>query len=167
MPEPIKNEGGTQVQSNDAGRTSAFSPDYVKELREEAASWRTKFRETESKVQTLEQQIHYATVVSSVKSEIDKRGLKINPDFITLGEDGDVTKAVDKFLEEYPQFGNTESTTQITNQKTEVKKGVRPITNERTNTNTQSSSSKNIQDIKNDPIARAKLRDQYRSALGR
>lgn len=161
MPEPVVNNdaGGTQ-NHGDSGR-SAFSPEYVKELREEAASWRTKFRETESRVQQLEQTINMSTIISNVKSEISKRGLKINPEFITIGEDGDAVKAVDAFLEEYPQFAMP------ADQPRQTQTFEKPIASQKSNTNNIPVRKGNIMDIKNDPIARAKLRDQYRSMLGR
>lgn len=161
MPEPINNDAGGSQNHGDSGR-SAFSPDYVKELREEAASWRTKYRETETKVQTLEQSIAQLTSGSKVKEEISKRGLKINPDFIKLDKDGDAAKAVDKFLEDYPQFA-VESTQQVIKP---VKKGIKPIAGEKTNTNNNPAQKGNIMDVKKDPLARAKLREQYRSMLG-
>lgn len=166
MSEPIKNEGGTPVQNELASRSSAFSPEYVKELREEAASWRTKYRDLETKAQTLEQTIKVGEIVSKVTSEISKRGLKINPEFITIGEDGDPVKAVDAFLEEYPQFAVTSepNTTQDTQQ---IVNRAKPITSEKVNTNNHPARKGNIMDIAKDPIARAKLRDQYRSMLGR
>lgn len=162
MPEPVSNANGGTEGTENHSRASAFSPEYVKELREEAASWRTKFRDMETKVQTLEQTIQVATVVSQVKNEIAKRGLKINPEFITLGEDGDPVKAVDAFLEEYPQFAvePTPKTTQNVNRE-------KPITSQKVNTNNNTVRKGNIMDVAKDPIARAKLRDQYRSLLGR
>lgn len=161
MAEPVKNDEGGSQNHGDSGR-SAFSPEYVKELREEAASWRTKFREVEAKVQTLEQTIQVGAIVSNVKNEIEKRGLKINPEFITIGEDGDAAKAVDAFLDEYPQFAvTTEPPRRAQNFDT------KPIPSTKTNTNNNPARKGNIMDIKNDPIARAKLRDQYRSMLGR
>ena len=162
MPEPVNKTNADAVVNEPTSRASAFSPEYVKELREEAAGWRTKFRETETKLQDLEENLNVAVVVSKVKEEISKRGLKINPDFITLGEDGDPVKAVDTFLEEYPQFA-VEPTTKHTQEVNRAK----PSTSHKTNTNVNKAQFGNIQDIKKDPIARAKLRDQYRSMLGR
>ena len=160
MAEPVKNDEGGSQNHGDSGRT-AFSSEYVRELREEAASWRTKFREAEAKVQTLEQTIQVGNIISNVKNEIDKRGLKINPEFITIGDDGDAVKAVDAFLEEYTQFAIVEPPKRTPNFDT------KPITSSKTNTNNNPVRKGNIMDIKNDPIARAKLRDQYRSMLGR
>jgi hypothetical protein len=163
MPEPISN-GAVDATPENTGRSSAFSPDYVKELREEAASWRTKFREAETKAITLEQSIHQMTTGAKVKEEIAKRGLKINPDFIKLDKDGDATKAIDAFLEEYPQFAA--ESTQVPSQ-TQPRRGVKPVTVEKPHSMSQPLSSNKIMDAKNDPMARAKLRDQYRLALGR
>lgn len=161
MPEPVvNNDAGGSQNHGDSGR-SAFSPEYVKELREEAASWRTKYREAETKAQTLEQNLHIANIVSNVKNEIDKRGLKINPEFITIGDDGDAAKAVDAFLEEYPQFAMTSEPPR------RAQNFEKPIPSSKSNTNNNPVRKGNIMDIKNDPIARAKLRDQYRSMLGR
>lgn len=154
MPEPVINE--------EPSRSSAFSPEYVKELRQEAADYRTKLRDTEKRVSELEQTIKVGQIVSNVTNEISKRGLKINPDFITIGEDGDAVKAVDAFLEEYPQFANQE-----TPRPAPVVNRARPITSEKTNTNNNPVRKGNIMDMAKDPIARAKLRDQYRNMLGR
>lgn len=160
MPTP-ENSNSADAGLENTGRSSAFSPEYVKELREEAASWRTKFREVEQKVQTLEQTIQVGAIVSNVKNEIEKRGLKINPEFISIGEDGDAVAAVDAFLEEYPQFAAEPITKQ-----TPVNRN-KPIGTEKVNTNNNPARKGNIMDAKNDPIARAKLREQYRNMLGR
>ena len=69
---------------------------------------------------------------------------------------------MDAFLEEYPQFAvTTEPPRRAQNFDT------KPIASSKTNTNNNPVRKGNIMDIKNDPIARAKLRDQYRSMLGR
>lgn len=149
-------------KTEDKGTGSAFTADYVRELREEAASWRTKFRETEGKVTDLSNKLEAITTSAKVTEELAKRGLKINPKFITLGEDKDPVKAVDSFLEEYPQFGSEAFSPEP--RRKEVGK---PNPASKDNSNKPSARRGNIMDAAKDPIARAKLRDQYRSMLGR
>lgn len=159
-PKVNENVDGGAVNSDTPARGSAFTTEYVKELREEAASWRTKYRDTERKYNELDKQVKEAVTTSKIEQEINKRGLKINPSFIKLGDDKDPVKAVDSFLEEYPQFAG-ESV-----KETVRREHVKPISTEKKNTN-MTIKSDSVMEVKNDPIARAKLRDHYRALMNR
>lgn len=164
MPTDNENTNGGAEGKNDTGRSSAYSADYVKELRDEAAMWRTKFKEENKRANTLDEQVKGIVTYTEVQEEIAKRGLKIKPDFIELGEDNDIGKAIDSFLEEYPQFAepvNSFSRNSIKENKSKDKP-LQP--NRDKNFNIKNF---NIGDIKKDPIGRAKLRDMYRNALGK
>lgn len=160
MPDENKNQNPDGNGSEPTGRSSAFSADYVKELREEAASWRTKYRDMETKVQSLEDSIKQTVTSTTIKDELSKRGLDIDPKFIELKDGVEVSKAVDNFLEKYPQFGNHEQHSK------QERRTFSPIAPKKENSNKQPRRA-TMMDIKNDPIARAKLRDEYRQMLGR
>jgi len=146
-----QNGTGSQPQSN----TGGYSAEYVKELREEAASWRTKFRDTEAKIKTLEESIAGNEKTSSIKAELIKRNLDIDVDFIKVEQGEKVDQAVDRFLKKYPQFG-----------KPAPKEPTRrPMTPEKQNTNTPPVFDEDYEAVKKDPVARTKLRELYRGML--
>jgi len=64
-----------------------FSPDYVKELRTENASWRHKVRELEQKVQKYDIQVEFA-----------RRGIDADPSMLNIPEGMSAAEAVDKFV---------------------------------------------------------------------
>lgn len=142
----------TQTQPNNTG---SYSTEYVKELRDEAASWRTKFREAETKAKTLEETIAKTIRDEGIKSELSKRGLNVDPDFIKVEQGQTVEQAIDGFLKKYPQFSSQQPPTPTR----------KPMHTEKTNTNIPSIPDNDYQAVKNDPVARAKLREQYRAML--
>jgi hypothetical protein len=149
------------VESQHAQNTG-YSAEYVKELRDEAASWRTKLRDTETKYQTLESSIKEGVLNASIGEELKKRNITADPTWVkALVEGGNVIAGVDKFLEKYPQFAPSDSTSVI------PKATQRAMPVKKENTNTQLPKVDDVQALKADPVARAKLRDQYRSMIGR
>ena len=55
MPQP--NSNSDTGDQNKMDQNAGYSAEYVKSLRDEAASWRTKLRETETEVSNLKQTI--------------------------------------------------------------------------------------------------------------
>lgn len=154
MPEDPKKD-----DASGSGDKGGFSPEYIKELREEAASWRTKFRDAEGKTQKLEADLGQLKTGTEIQSELLKRNLNIEPSWIKLGSKETPAEAIDKFLEKYPNFKTSDDVASRFIPK--------PLPSDKTNTNISDTQVKDIQSIKNDPIARAKYRDLYRSMLGR
>lgn len=146
---------------------TGYSAEYVKTLRDEAASWRTKLRETEQKVEEvtnkvteLETAATQKTVTDTIATEITSRNLKIDPSFVKLEENQTPKDAVDKFLKAYPQFG------EATNVQPEQKApGKSPMPPKSQNTNIENTAVSELDAIQKDPIARSKLRNLYRGLL--
>ncbi len=136
---------------------TGYSAEYVKELREEAANYRTKARDANEELATLKNTVSKDKTVGTINDEFTKRGIKADPKWVTLDEGQDATKAVDKFLKDYPQFS--------ADSQPNVIKGQKPLAPQNTNTNIQNTKVSELGAIKNDPIARAQLRDRYRNLL--
>lgn len=66
--------------------TPTFTADYVKQLREENASWRNKLRETETQVKQKD-----------IAIELAKRGIDADPSWLNIPEGMTATEVVDKF----------------------------------------------------------------------
>lgn len=154
------NAGGTQ---NGNGNSTGYSAEYVKELRDEAANWRTKLREVEDKFNKLSSEIESTKKQSTVQEVLTKKGITgINPRWVEIGEGSTPEAAVDKFLKDYPHLLPKENTF------TPVKgNNVRPMNTQYDNSNVENTNVSELKAIKKDPIARSKLRDQYRSMLAK
>lgn len=147
------------MAENNNSHGTGFSEDYVKELRQENASWRTKVRDLEQRVQ-----------LGEVKTELLKRGVDVNPKWVELSEGMEVGQAVDKFLTDYPQFNTKQTDTQSTTKHTNTQqRAPKPM-----NSNTDNSVDKpkfgsyggrSLDEVKKDPKARADLRSTYRQLL--
>jgi len=146
------NDSGNQTQN------TGYSAEYVKELRDEAASYRTKARDANDELTTLKGIITADKTAGTINAEFTKRGIKADPKWVTLDEGQDASKAVDKFLKDYPQFSTPQA-------QPPVIPGRAPMSPQRTNTNIENNAVSELGAIKNDPIARAQLRDQYRNLL--
>lgn len=145
-----------------------FSEDYVKKLREENASWRTKCRE-------LETQQHN----SVVQVELAKRGIEANPDWVTVTEGQSVVDAVDALVASYPSLQKGEVTQDdpevfdFTPEEPRVKLTPKPLSPSTPKSNIRKPvrdariTTRNIQEIRKDPKARSKVRDAYRAMLQR
>lgn len=164
MPDEIK----TSDSGNQGTQNTGYSAEYVKTLRDEAAAWRTKLRETETEIQTLKQTIQKTQIDNTIGKELEKRGLKINPSWIQIEEGMAPDKAVDKFLKDYPQLaGSTGDIHASTEQNHTVppNAGRKPMVPNSQNTNIENTAKSELSAIKKDPVAREKLRGLYRGLL--
>lgn len=164
----MPNEQVPGAQTETRVVSTGYSPEYVKELRDEAASWRNKLRDKETEYTTLQESIKQTAIKVSITDELQKRSLKVNPDWIKIGQGKSAKDAVDDFLKEYPQWeGGTETQEEIVTQTqvTDPRTTQRAQTVKKTNTNVQTNQVRELDQIKNDPIARSKLRDKYRALL--
>jgi len=153
-----------KIPNPNPSNPGGFSADYIKELRDEAASWRTKFREQEQKTTTLEAEVGKLVKEHTLGTELAKRNLNVDPSWITLEEGKSPKEAVDAFLEKYPQFSSEGAGSPEPEPK--PNQGRRPMTPQRPNSNVPRFANSDYESVKKDPIARAKLRDHYRSLLG-
>lgn len=154
--------GSSQGNSDGTG----FSADYVKTLRDEAAGWRTKFRELEG-VQT----------VQTIEAELTKAGIKANPSWVTVADGQSVELAVSKFAEDYPHLkvqqeaaSDKEDVLEVITAKIGVE-SVKPQSPKKTVTAPNAPGpkemlrSRQLQEIKKDPAARKQLANHYRNLL--
>lgn len=132
-----------------------YSKEYVSSLREEAATWRTKLRETEEKVKTLEGK----TTIDSVSKILTDKGVKADASWVKLEQGMTPEQAVDKFIELYPHLVNKETP------KPKETNKPNPQKKENTNADNRFVANQDLDAVKQDPIGRAKLRDHYRSLL--
>lgn len=161
MSDPINNN-----QNNDSGNHSnndnqqgGYSADYVKSLRDEAASWRTKLRELETKYNELETKVKADYTANTIGKELEKRGVKADPTWVKVEEGMSPEQAVDKFLKDYPHLQLTSDDSFVPKP---TKKPMRPNT---ANSNIENTAVSELDAIKKDPIARNKVRDLYRGLL--
>jgi len=136
---------------------TGYSAEYVKSIRDEAASYRVKAREAEEKFSTLEKTVSESKTVGTINDEFTKRGIKADPSWVNLEDGQTPEKAVDKFLKSYPQFSAELQPQKIV--------GKTPMSPPKTNSNLERSTVSELGAIKNDPVARAQLRDKYRGLL--
>lgn len=140
-----------------------FSADYVRELRQENAQWRTKLRDMENKYGELEAKLGQTTKAMTVSSELARRGIKANPRWVDIQDNQSPEEAVENFLKEYPQF----DTAPAPEPKPEPKRPNIPGTPKAPqNTNTPPNANRSVMELKEDPVTRAQVRDQYRELLG-
>lgn len=143
-----------------------FSEDYVKKLREEAASWRTKCRNLEGT--QLSQQIEV---------ELAKRGIEADPSWVTVDEGQELGEAIDVLVTQYPSLQKKDEVLEesILDLEPETRprvtpRPVAPSTPKSTVPKPVRStviSRRNISEIRKDPKARAKVRDLYRGLLAK
>ena len=143
--------------SEEKNQGTGFSEDYVKELRSEAAQWRTKFRELEVSNESKD-----------VENELLRRGIEAEPQWVTKSDNQSVSDAVDSFLVKHPKFqvAGDEEITEI-----EREPKPKPMVRSIQQTNQQGPKSKGTftgrtsEEIKKDPKARQALRHHYRELL--
>lgn len=150
-----------------------FSEDYVKQLRSEAAGYRTEARELNSQLQNF-QALEAQMTQLRVENELIRRGINADPGFVKLTKDQTPAEAVDKFLEKYPQFlPNQNSSGQDTHLSPQPKEIPQALPNAPGKANVPGPSAKGvlfgrtIDEVKNDAVARSHLTDVYRGLLGR
>ncbi len=157
------NNNGSGDHVENKGQSTGYSADYVKELRDENAGWRTKLRDTEAKLNELSTKIKNQELSNTVGKELEKRGVKADPTWIKMTEGETPEQAVDKFLKDYPQLVQQTEDTFVPNPK-RVPKPMEPNSH---NTNVENTAKSELDAIKQDPIARAKLRGLYRDLLAK
>ena len=143
-----------EVKPNDTVTPeTGFSRDYVEELRQEAAGWRTKYREMEEKV-----------ALGEVATALAARGINAEATWVKREKGEPVEDAIARFVEARPQL-NVEPQTN----KPMPKIGPKPISLKNENSNKPgpgaNGSASDIETIKKDPKARSQLRSQYRQLL--
>lgn len=153
--------------SNESGENT-FSKDYVKQLRDEAAGWRTKFRELES-----------TTKNQTVEIELANRGIKAKPSWVEIAEGQSIVEAVEAFIVENPQLSSkSEPEPKEPSSQVDVVNVQRQIPQHRQLTPPVNSTSnpevkdlnkllatRSLDDAKNDPKSREQIRDWYQSTL--
>jgi hypothetical protein len=143
---------------SDDGTDSVFTAEYVKQLRDENATWRKKVRELE--VQTTTDQ---------VSLEFARRGVQADPSWLRIPDGSSVAEAVDQFLVQYPNLappgGEPDPDPP---QRTPVPA---PLPAQQRNANTPGPpargllSQRTLEEIKKDPVARKQLVETYRAQL--
>jgi len=156
----------SEKESHNVEQTGkVFSEDYVKSLREEAAGYRTKVRDLEGKL-----------FQSKVSGELQEQGIKAEASWVEVQEGESVKAAVSRFKESYPHLAaqpeptNENPVDKLTKRRVKVE-GQRPMPpasddpeGKRQNT-PGSLNSRNVNELKEDPEARAEIRDAYREML--
>ena len=142
-----------------------FDPEYVKELRAEAAKYRTKAKELETKYTSLEGQIKE----TRIENELIRRGVIAEPSWIQLADGQSPSEAVESFLEKYPHLAPTVSQEEEPTQ--ERKPYPQALPRDPGNAGVPGPpakgpfSGRDIDSVKQDPKARSQLRDHYRQLL--
>jgi hypothetical protein len=130
---------------------SGFSSEYVKELREENAKWRSKVRDLETQFTGMQ-----------VKLELDKRGVKADPSWVKLQEGEEVSSAINRFVNEHPHLVESTSTND---------RKLKAMNPGGSNSNYSGPgpggtlTGKTMSEIQKDPKARSVLREKYRELL--
>lgn len=151
---------------SDLESPESFDKDYVKSLRAEAAKYRTELKETRLELdqyKTLEKQIHTVRI----ENELIRRNVKANPEWIEFNSDMSPSQAVDNFLEKFPQFVDGVSEPEKAEPK-KVPKAISPNPNTASKESSYPSGvlgTRDLNEIKKDPIARNNIRDLYRDLL--
>jgi hypothetical protein len=151
----------TQMAEEKNGQTG-FAPEYVKELRQEAAEWRTKYRGLEQRV-----------VQAEVRSELKDRNVKADPSWVKVAEGQSVTEAVEAFVTQYPHLMSGPSEEVEVEAPRAPKRVTKPLPGEAKNSNIPGPKaggilgSKNLAEIKKDGKARGQMRDLYRELINK
>lgn len=143
-------------------QSTGYSAEYIKNLRDEAATWRTKLRDTEVKVAELTATINGERIANTVGKELEKRGITCDPSWVTMEEGQTPEKAVDSFLKKYPQLAAVAEVPIIPKNK-----NLRPMGANLPDSNIENTAKSELDAIRKDPIAREKLRSLYRGLLAK
>lgn len=141
----------------------SFDEAYVKQLRDEAAGYRTKAKDLESELGTyksLEGEIRQLRV----ENELTRRGLSIETQFISYDGKGSAAEAVDKFLEKYPQFAMPVSSDNNPQPNQNMPTALPPQRG-KANVPTKNYADKSWDELKADPVAREDVGRIYRNLL--
>lgn len=156
------------MEQND---TKTFDQEYVKELRSEAAGYRTQLRELQREVSSYK---HLEGEIAQLKveNELVKRGVNAEASWIKVGQDQTVAEAVDKFLEKYPQFlPQAPMSDELTPnpQRVEIPNTIAPPAGNANRSDKPRMhkvfGDRSISDIENDAVARRDLSIIYQSLL--
>ena len=151
---------------SDIESPESFDKDYVKSLRSEAARYRTELKDAKTELdqyKILETQIHTVRI----ENELIRRGITAQPEWIEFNNGMSPSQAVDNFLEKFPQFSGGVSEPEKAEPK-KVPKAISPNQNKSTKEAGLPSGTLGTRDldaIKQDPIARNNIRDLYRDLL--
>lgn len=136
----------------------SFSLEYVQELRQEAASYRTKCKKLEAS--------------GLVMQELAARGIQADPSWINVTEGQTVGQAVDALVAKFPHLKvaqqPADQNVPATSPLTPTVKPLTPPAQQSTQTvktADQLLAERNFAEIKKDPKARGALRDHYRELL--
>jgi len=153
-----KNQSGTEDK-----QSTGFSEDYVKQLREEAASWRTKFRELES-----------GSKNQKIEMELIKNNIKAKPSWVEVKEGQSIEDAVKEFSQEFShlvqiQESNDKKVVEKTIQTRKSTSGFTPpitkLPNQEVKDLNQILSDRSLDEVKDDPNSRKQVTEWYQSAL--
>ena len=181
--------------SDDITKQDTFSKEYVHELRNESAAYRTKLRDAEATITQYQEAAQEEAIDKSITLELSKRNVSgVEPRWVDITENQSISEAVDKFLTDHTQF--TPTPVQESDIPVPAKAGAQgapaqgapaqgaqgapvagingqntrptqqPMNTQQTNTNNNSGvRPPDWAAIKADPISRAKLRDMYRGMI--
>lgn len=151
---------------SDLESPESFDKDYVKSLRSEAARYRTELKDAKEQLnqyQALEKQIHTVRI----ENELIRRGVTANPEWVEFDSGMSPSQAVDNFLEKFPQFVDGVSEPEKVEPK-KVPKAISPNPNTASKESSYPSGAlgtRDLSEIKKDPMARNNIRDLYRDLL--
>lgn len=136
-----------------------FDAEYVKKLREEAAGWRTKYRELETQ-----------GLYKDVQVELANQGIKADPTWVEIKEGQSVTDAVKDLVSKHPNLAPVEVPTVPVLSPTQDPHRVQAphvmsVTHPKTEVPSNPLHERSVEEIKKDPVARSRLRDLYRAKL--
>jgi hypothetical protein len=146
-----------------------FSEDYVKELRTEAAGYRTQLKELKSEVENYKALETQLTQIR-VENELVRRGVNVDPSFVKFAEGMKPADAVDKFLESYPQFlpQTNPNENHLQPQPKDIPNAIPPSPGQVNVPGPKARGAlfgRPLDEIENDPVARRNVRSLYRSLL--
>jgi hypothetical protein len=141
---------GTGAPGN--GQEPGATANELAKLRRENATWRRKYREAE------------------VSIELVRRGVQAEPSWVKVAEDEEVAAAVERFVLQYPNLapgGQVEEYEEPAPRPTAP--AALPTSPRKANTPGPPPKgalvNRNLEEIKKDPVARQRLREEYRELL--
>lgn len=153
-----------------------FDKEYVSNLRSEAAGWRTKTRELESQVAQLSK-LDAEVKAVRVENELIRRGINIDPTWVSVQENQTIGEAIDMFAEKWPHLVATSQETVELEEESEVVEpklsrkvppAMPPNPNKANVPGPQAKGSfgdRTMEEIKKDPRAKSQLTAQYRDLI--
>lgn len=140
--------------------TPANIPAELESLRRENRTWRKKVHELEAQNQ-----------LASVGMELARRGITADPSWVKLDEGVEIGEAIDSFVQQYPQL----ATRFVADEEHEepapraTAPAALPPSSKQVNgagpPAKGATRHRNLEEIKKDPVARQRLREEYRELL--